>query len=164
MRRAVAEIQFGESMNLGVYLLSRGLPQEAVDELLPYIPEEGQESAFCDAASIMHPERWFYWPGQARFVPVGQCPNGDAVAIDTQKEPGAVFYVAHELLAGTRPLEEIVIRVADSPSDYVQKLRKDDFPFDYWEARTRSTEPTASPNRRPARRRAVRAPRRGGGR
>jgi hypothetical protein len=152
-------------MNLNGYLLSRGIPQKAINELLPYISPGGQESAFCDAESIMHPDNWFYWPGQRRFVPVGQCPNGDAVAIDTQKEPGSVFYVAHELLDEDQPLDEIVIRVAKSPTDFVQRfLEEDDFPYDYWEAKSRSTEPDAPPNRRPARRRASRAAWRGGGR
>ena len=154
-------------MNLARYLASRGLSQQVIDDLLPHIPGEMHEVSsddFCDAASIMDPDRWFYWPGQTRFVLAGQCPNGDGVAIDTEKEPGAVFYVAHDLLGGDRPLEEMVIRVADSPSDYVHKRGADDFPWDYWEFKAGKTEPNASPNRRPARQRVVRAPRSGGGR
>ena len=142
---------FSESMNLSGYLLARGLPQEVIDDLLPYIPENGQDSVFCDAATVMNPDRWFYWPGQTRFVLVGQCPNGDAVAIDAEKAPGAVFYVACELAGGDRPLEEVVIRVAESPSDFVQRfLDDDDFPYDYWEAKNRNTEPGAAPNGGPA--------------
>jgi hypothetical protein len=59
------------------------------------------------------------------------------VAIDTEKEPGAVFYVAGELLGSDRPLDEMAIRVAGSPPDYYRKLLEDDFPVDYWEARAR---------------------------
>jgi hypothetical protein len=154
-------------MKLAHYLASRGLRQQVIGELLPFIPSKPPEAspgAFYDAATIMNPQRWFCWPGQTRFVLVGQCPNGDGVAIDTQKEPGAVFYVAHELVGSNRPLEQVVIRVAGSPSHYAQGLLEPDFPYDYWDARARSTEPTASPNRRPARRRAIRTPRRGGGR
>jgi hypothetical protein len=154
-------------MNLTRYLASHGLAQNVIDKLLPLVPTlmpERSCGTFYDAASIMNPDRWFHWPGQRRFVVLGQCPNGDGVAIDTEKEPGAVFYVAHELLGSDRPLDETAIRVAGSPSDYVQKLLEDDFPFDYWEARARNTVPGAPPNRRPARQRAVRAPRRGGGR
>ena len=142
---------FGESMTLGDYLLSRRLPQKVIDELLPYIPEDSDDGVFCDAASIMDPDRWFYWPSQTRFVLVGQCPNGDAVAIDTQKTPGAVFYVACELADGDRPQDEVVICVAESPSDFVQRfLDDDDFPYDYWEATSRNTEPGAAPNGGPA--------------
>ena len=154
-------------MNLPRYLAYRGLAQNVIDELLPLIPAEMPEQscgAFYDGASIVDAERWFYWPGQTRFVVVGQCPNGDGVAIDTQKEPGAVFYVAHELLGSDRPLEEVVTRVAASPSDYVHKLADEDFPYDYWEARARNTEPGAPPNRRPARQRTTRRLGRGGGR
>lgn len=134
-------------MNLSDYLLSRGLAQKIIDELLPYIPHDMQDSAFRDAASIMRPDTWFYWPRQTRFVPVGQCPNGDAVAIDSQNELGAVFYVAHELMGDDRPLEEVVIRVAKSPADFVQKFLNDDsFPYDYWEAKSLGTEPGAAPN------------------
>jgi hypothetical protein len=138
-------------MTLGDYLLSRGLPQEVIDELLPYIPEDSDDSVFCDAATIMHPDRWFYWPGQTRFVLVGQCPNGDAVAIDTQNTPGAVFYVACELAGGDRALEDVVVRVADSPSDFIHEFLEDDgFPYDYWDAKSRSAEPDAAPNGSPA--------------
>jgi hypothetical protein len=154
-------------MKLARYLASRGLREQVIEDLLPFIHRkmpEASSGAFYDAANIMDPERWFSWPGQTRFVLVGQCANGDGVAIDSQKEPGAVFYVAHELVDSKRPLEEVVIRVAESPSHYVQGLLAEDFPYDYWDARARGTEPTASPNRRPARRRAMRTPRRGGGR
>ena len=140
-------------MNLAHYLARRGMPQQVIDDLLPYIPRPGKQHVFCDAATIMNSERWFYWPGQTRFVVVGQCPNGDAVAIDIQKEPGAVFYVNHELVNDDRPLEETVIRVADSPSDFIQKfLDEGDLPYDYFEAKSRDTEPDAAPKGGPARR------------
>lgn len=154
-------------MNLSRYLASHGLAQNVVDEFLPLVPTVMPERScgtFYDALSIMNPDRWFHWPAQTRFVVVGQCPNGDGVAIDTEKEPGAIFYVAHELLGSDRPVDEMAIRVAGSPSDYVQRLLEDDFPSDYWEARGRNTEPGAPPNRRPARQPVVRSPRRGGGR
>lgn len=134
---------FGESMTLSDYLLSRGLSQKVIEALLPHIPEHADDGVFRDAASIMDPDRWFHWPGQTRFVLVGQCPNGDAVAIDTQKTPGAVFYVACELVGGEQPQDAVVICVAESPSDFVQRiLDDDDFPCDYWEATSRSTEQT----------------------
>ena len=138
-------------MTLGDYLLSRGLSQEVIEELLPHIPEREDDGVFCDMASIMNPDRCFYWPGQTRFVVVGQCPNGDGVAIDTQTKSGAVFYVAHELLGGDRPLEDVVVRVADSPSDFIQKFLDDDgFPYDYYDANSRNAEPCAAPNGGPA--------------
>ena len=131
-------------MTLCEYLRSRGLLQKVVEELLRYIPDDADDGVFCDAASIMDPDRWFYWPGQTRFVVVGQCSNGDGVAIDAQKQPGSVFYVAHELLGGDRPLDDLVIRVADSTSDFVQRFLEDDgFPHDYWEAKTQNTQPCA---------------------
>ena len=154
-------------MSLADYLASRGLSREVIDDLLRYVPGSEQElpsDDFRDATAIMDPDRWFYWPGQTRFVVVGQCPNGDGVAIDTERHPGSVFYVAHDFLGGDRPVEEMVTRVADSPSAYVRRRGDDDFPWDYWEAKAGSTEPNAPPNRRPARQRAVRTPRRGGGR
>ena len=128
-------------MNLIRYLTNRGVPQKAIDELLPRVPAKMQRlpsDDFCDAAKIMDPDKWFYWPDQTRFVVVGQCPNGDGVAIDTEDDAGAVFYVAHELLGAYWPLDEMVVRVADSPSDYVRKRGGDGFPSDYWEAKDRN--------------------------
>ncbi|MBM3878308.1 MAG: hypothetical protein FJ387_01070 [Verrucomicrobia bacterium] len=138
-------------MTLGDYLPSRGLSQKVIEELLPHIPEHADDGVFCDMASIMAPDRCFYWPGQTRFVVVGHCPNGDGVALDTQEQPGAVFYVAHELLGGERALEDVVVRVAESPSDFLQKLLEDDdFPYDYCDAKSRNVEPGAAPNGGPA--------------
>jgi hypothetical protein len=152
-------------MKLVQYLSSRGLPQRVIEELLRYIPSRKREHVFYDGARIKDPDKWFYWPGQTRFVPIGQCPNGDAVAVDSQREPGAVFYVAHELVGTGQPLERIVVRVAGSPSEFIKSfLEETDFPFDYWETKSRGTEPVASPNRRPARRLAIRGSRRRGGR
>ena len=154
-------------MKLAHYLASRGLDKALIENLLPYIPNKSPEvscGVFYDAPSIMNPDKWFYWPSQTRFVVVGQCPNGDGVAIDTEGEPGAVFYVAHELLGSGRPLRELVVRVAGSPSDYHLKLLEDAFPVDYWEAKKRNTEPTAPPHRRSARRGAARLPPKRGGR
>jgi hypothetical protein len=134
-------------MTLDDYLLSRGLSKKVIEEFLPHIPEDAGDGVFSDAASIMDPDRWFYWPGQTRFVIVGQCPNGDGVAIDTQKQPGAVFYVAHELRGGDRVMEDVVVRVADSASDFIQKFLEDDgFPYDYWDAKRRNAEPDDGPN------------------
>jgi hypothetical protein len=154
-------------MNLPRYLASRGVAKQTIGDLLPHIPSKMQDvpaDDFCDAASIMAPDRWFHWPGQSRFVLVGQCPNGDGVAVDTEIEPGAVFYVAHELLGSERPVDEVVIRVADSPSDYVRRRSEEDFPWDFYEAKEKNTEPDTAPNRRPARPGVTRTPRRSGGR
>jgi hypothetical protein len=138
-------------MTLADYLLSRGLSQKVIDKLLPHVPEGESDNVFCDAAAIMDTDRWFYWPRQTRFVLVGQCPNGDAIAIDTQSALGAVFYVAGELAGSDRPHDEVVTCVAKSPSEFVERfLNDDDFPCDYWEATNRITEPSASPNGGPA--------------
>jgi hypothetical protein len=140
-------------MTLANYLLSRGLSQKVIDELLPLIPEVSDAGIFRDAASITAPDRWFYWPEQTCFIAVGQCPNGDAVAIDTHGHSGAVFYVAHELIGRAHKLEDIVVRVADSPAEFARRfLEEDEFPDDYWDAKTKRTEPSASPDGGPAQR------------
>lgn len=130
-------------MNLRAYLKNRGVDQPTIQDLLLYIPEKMNAEPiddFCDAKRIMDPDSWFYWPGQKRFVVVGHCPNGDGVAIDTQIQQGAVFYVAHELLHDGQPLDDIVVKVATSPSHYVQLRGEDDFPWDYWDARERNPD------------------------
>jgi len=134
-------IIIGNYMTLSRYLASRGVPKRTIQDLLPHVPATMQDlpaDDFCDAARIMDPERWFYWPDQSRFVLIGQCPNGDGVAVDTEAEPGAIFYVAHELIGTDRPVGEMVVRVADSPSDYVQKRGQEDFSWDYWEAKSKT--------------------------
>jgi hypothetical protein len=122
------------------WLKNRGLPEKIITDLLQYLPEQTNQlpiDDFNDAERIMHSDSWFYWPDQTRFIVVGGCPNGDAVAIDTEKEQGAIFYVAHELIGMEYALEEMVIKVASSPSDYVEKRSDDEFPWDYWEAKNK---------------------------
>lgn len=124
-------------MDIVLWLKKRGLSQRIIEELLAYVPQTINEMPiddFCDADSIMNPDKWFYWPDQTRFVLVGQCPNGDGVAIDTESTTGCIYYVSHDLLSES-PLEDITIKVADSPSDYVNKKSDDDFPWDFWEAK-----------------------------
>ncbi|NJL59128.1 MAG: hypothetical protein HC887_05255 [Desulfobacteraceae bacterium] len=119
-----------------IWLKQRGLSQKTIEDLLPYIPETMNElpvDDFYDADSIMNSDRWFYWPDQTRFVLVGQCPNGDGVAIDTEINPGCIYYISHDLLHD-KSIEDIIVRVADSPSDYVKKRSLDDFTWDFWEA------------------------------
>ena len=118
---------------LNDYLLSRGLTQFVIDDLLPYISEDGQQGFFWDKADIMNP-CCFCWPGQKRFVVVGNCPNGDGIAIDTENEMGAIFYLALALSNGEQPWDEVAIKVADSPSDWISKIIVDDFPYDYYDA------------------------------
>ena len=89
---------------------------------------------FCDSEKIMNSQNWFYWPNQTRFVLVGQCPNGDGVAIDTESSSGEVYYISHDLLHEER-LNDMIIKIAESPSDYVSKRNLEDFPWDFWEAK-----------------------------
>lgn len=141
-------------MTLGEHLRSKGLSQRAIEDLLPYIPEHDGDGVFRGAASITKPDTWFHWPDQTRFVVVGLCPNGDGVAIDTQNDLGAVFYVAHELLGGGLLLDDVVVRVADSPSTFIHRFVEDEkFPYDYWEAKkpyrlTGAFQRTTAPSQR----------------
>jgi hypothetical protein len=125
-------------MTLTDYLRSRSLSPKVIEELVANIPDQPDDGLFHDAARVISPDAVFYWPGQTRFVVVGQCPNGDGIAIDSQSATGAVFYVAHGILGLGRPLDEVIVRVANSPTDFVQRfLNEDDFPYDYWEAKER---------------------------
>ncbi len=82
-------------MNLGHYLAGRDLTRQVIDDLLQYLPCPAKKHFFYDVAGIIELDRGFGWPGHRRFVVVGDCPNGDLVAIDTRKEPGAAFHVSH---------------------------------------------------------------------
>jgi hypothetical protein len=55
----------------------------------------GTEYLFEAPARIMDPDIWFYFPGNTRFVLIGSCPNGNAIALDVIEQPGAVFCSDH---------------------------------------------------------------------
>jgi hypothetical protein len=127
-----------EQRSLISYLVSCGVPRETVEELVPHVPKRMHDlpaDDFCDASRITDSNQWFYWPNQTRFVLVGQCPNGDGVAIDTEENVGSIFYICHELIHTEKSIDEVVVQVADSPNDYVRKRGEPDFPWDFWEAR-----------------------------
>jgi hypothetical protein len=120
------------------YLRARGLRQLVIDELVHLLPEKSPHFSngfFYCAQDVMESERWFTWPEQGSFILVGQCPNGDGVAIDAQSKLGAVYYVAHELIGNGLSAKEVVVRIADSPTGYVQRLLKGSDPSDYWDAK-----------------------------
>jgi hypothetical protein len=118
------------------WLTERKLPRETIASLLNYA---GKGGFFESAEGIMDPDRWFHYPGNTRFVLIGSCPNGDAVALDTTVESGAVYFVNHETVHVAMADDECTVKVADSLSDYLQACVDDpDFPFDYYEAKARA--------------------------
>ncbi len=123
-------------MTLTQYLLSKGLKQNVIVDLLPYVAPHGESGFFWDAENIMSPCEYYHLDRVKGFILVGSCPDGSCVAINTASENGAVFYIALEYLAADYEVEEMVIQVAESPSDWISKVCEDDFPYDYWEARS----------------------------
>jgi len=116
------------------------MPPHAVDELIPLLPKRMPKMAcayFYNADHIMNPDKWFYWPTQTRFVLVGQCPNGDGIGIDTIIHPGALYFISHEHVGGDTAMEDMTVKVASSPNDYLRKSQEmgEAFPVDYWEAK-----------------------------
>jgi hypothetical protein len=122
------------------FLQDRGVPADAIQELVALLPRKMAEAScsyFYTAKHIMHPDKWFYWPGQTRFVLVGQCPNGDGIGIDTKVHPGAIFFISHEHLDVDAKDEDVTVQVAASPADYARKIQmgNEDCPMDFWEAK-----------------------------
>ena len=131
--------------NIRQYLIERGVPTSSADELITLLPIKMPSSScafFFTAKYIMNPEKWFYWPEQTRFVLVGQCPNGDGIAIDTQVQPGAVYFISHELIGTDAILEDMSVLVAPSPANYAQRIEmgNDDLPMDFWEAKQKAEQ------------------------
>jgi hypothetical protein len=120
------------------FLQDRGVPADAVRELVALLPRKMPEAScayFYPAERIMDTDKWFYWPGQTRFVLVGQCPNGDGIGIDTKVHPGAMFFISHEHIGSEAQPEDMTVQVATSPADYARKIQGDDCPMDFWEAK-----------------------------
>jgi hypothetical protein len=118
-----------------VWLETRGIPSESIATLNEHAEAE---SLFETPTRIMDPDIWFYFPGNTRFVLIGSCPNGDAIALDTKEQPGAVYFINHEHVHDSVPDQERTIKVADSLPHYLQACVDDpDFPFDYEEAKSR---------------------------
>jgi hypothetical protein len=117
------------------WLKARGVPSESVATLSELA---GTKNLFETPARIMEPDSWFYFPGNTRFVLIGSSPNGDAIALDTKEQPGAVVFIDHDRVHDAVPDQERIIKVADSLPDYLQSCIDDpDFPSDYDEAKSR---------------------------
>jgi hypothetical protein len=121
---------------LEAWLTERKLPRETIDSLIEHV---GKERVFESAERIMNPDVWFHFPGSRRWVLIGSCPNGDAIALDTVREPGAVYFINHESVQSNISDDERTIKVADSLQDFLHACLDDpDFPFDYYEAKDRA--------------------------
>jgi hypothetical protein len=70
------------------------------------------------------------------FVVIGGCPNGDPIAVDVADDPGTVWYICHEVMH-SKPLREVSVRVAENLTEMLEGMAKDNFPFDYFEAKDR---------------------------
>ncbi|TWT79517.1 hypothetical protein CA13_09210 [Planctomycetes bacterium CA13] len=74
-------------------------------------------------------------PKSHGFVLIGYCPNGDSIAVDTDRDPGSIWYIGHETL-GSVPLRENAVRVGDDLRSVYYSIEHDpDFPCDYYTAR-----------------------------
>jgi hypothetical protein len=121
------------------WLKAKGLTAEQVEELLPLLPAEEPEYAcgwFYNAERIMVQETWFSIPPQTRFVFLGQCPNGDGIAIDVEDPKGSIHYISHDMAWENNSLSGASVCVAESIKDFAGKCQHDDFPIDFWEARS----------------------------
>lgn len=99
-----------------------------------FIPElRGDPFELKIPAQVMNPDLWFYFPNQTRFVLIGQCSNGDGIAVDTENSDG-VCYIAGELAQEKIPLEKKFIRVASSLAEYLKSRNNESFPMDFWDA------------------------------
>lgn len=124
-----------ERMPLSQFLLEQGLQKKVIDELIPHLAPDGECGFFWDAPTIMAPCEHCHLERVKGFILVGNCPDGSFVAIDTASENGAIYYIALEYLAANYPVEEMLVQVAESPSEWISKLcEDDDFPYDYHQA------------------------------
>jgi hypothetical protein len=74
-------------------------------------------------------------PKSHGFVLIGYCPNGDSIAVDTDRDPGSIWYIGHETLHSV-PLRDNAVRVGDDLRSVHRSIQRDpDFPFDYYTAR-----------------------------
>jgi hypothetical protein len=126
------------------WFVEQGVPADAAAEVVALLPKTMPEAAigfFYTEEYVRNPDKWFFCPDQNRFVLVGQCTNGDGIAIDTQANPGAVYYVCHDRVHQDCPIEDMVVSVASSPGDFAHAILEDDsFPADFWDAKEANTE------------------------
>jgi hypothetical protein len=70
---------------------------------------------------------------------IGCCGNGDPVAIDLQKDVGAISYLSHEEMFGIADLRSVSVCVARDIRDFLKRMANDpDLPLDYFGASKQS--------------------------
>ena len=118
------------------WLAQRKLPLKTIASLMEHV---GKKGLFESAERIMNPDQWFHFPGNTRWVLIGSCPNGDAIALDTVREPGAVYFINHETVQSDIADDARTAKVADSLPEYLRASVDDPAcPFDYYEAKDRA--------------------------
>ncbi len=128
----------------------RGVPDDATGAILRYAATGEEMREACDAMDPAPPvytladivemtdtDPYGFSARGTGFILVGGCPNGDPIAIDVADEPGTVWYICHETMHG-KPVREVSVRVAGDLAGLFEGMAKDDFPFDYFEAKDRA--------------------------
>ena len=127
--------------DLKSYLERQQVPLKVIKELFDNLPEKTpleSDGYFGSEKSIFNtnkPESWFNFQKNSGLLVVGFCPNGDPVVMDVKVNKGFIYYLSHEEMSDDLyTFEDISIKVANSPQDYINKKQQDSFPWDYWQA------------------------------
>lgn len=114
------------------WLIARGVSEQDTKILVSL---SGVGNLFEPPQRIMQPDDWFYYPSNRRFILLGTCPNGDAIAPDTLENRGAIFFICRERVHEIVADSEVSVCVAETLDDYLNGCTENpDFPQDFRDA------------------------------
>ena len=132
-----------------VWASERGVPIATTEAILRHAasPEEMQEAydamepappvyTLAEIVEMADKDPYGISARANGFIVVGECPNGDPIAISLAYELGTVWYICHETMH-SEPLREVAVLVAKDLTEMLEGIADVNFPFDYFEARNR---------------------------
>jgi hypothetical protein len=127
------------------WLIKNDIPEEIRDFILqqdfPFGKKVGTVH-FDTPKTIIESNEFDLWPNlpKNKLLTVGSATNGDLWAINFRQNPINVVVLPLDNMPQTQNGESvipdsIIVKVADSPDEFMKLAREDKLPLDYYEAR-----------------------------
>jgi hypothetical protein len=129
------------SRKLFTFLRDKGVTEPAIEYLTGYVLKKSGGVRAIDFYS----EAGWLGANAAGFVPiairdglliVGDCPNGDLVAVDVRDQLGAAGYISHEAMWQATNVREVFKVLASGLGALAAGLDEGAIPQDYYEAKS----------------------------
>ncbi len=112
----------GDTLSVLITLPTRFADRELIQRFVP---------SFSDIRELNNEQPLGTTAVENGFIVIGDCPDGDPIAIDMRTNPGSVHYITHEEIDEGSVISKMV---APDIRTFVRIMDEENVPYDYHEA------------------------------